>query len=112
MKMLAPETKDPTNDVCVRAGRGWKALLQAQRNGQQLSQMDSLRDGADDPYSAGGLGTVFVGRRHSHTSLNSESDPSQALIAQKEEILWLWRDSEVRKTLKKRGVPLEDLPGL
>jgi len=28
MQMLAPEFKDTTKDVCVRAGSGWKALLQ------------------------------------------------------------------------------------
>ncbi|KXN83173.1 Guanine nucleotide-binding protein alpha-4 subunit [Leucoagaricus sp. SymC.cos] len=107
MKMLAPETKDPTKDVCVRAGSGWKALLQAQRNGQS-SQPSSPTEGAGH---FGGPIASFVGRRQSHNSLNNESDPSQALIAQREEILWLWREPEIRKTLQRHSLQLEDSPG-
>ncbi|KAF5350090.1 hypothetical protein D9756_009254 [Leucocoprinus leucothites] len=107
MKMLAPETKDPTKDVCVRAGSGWKALLQAHRNGQ--SSPPSPREGG--AHSLLGASTGFVGKRQSHNSLNNESDPSQALIAQREEILWLWKDHDVRRVLLKRGVQLEDTSG-
>lgn len=32
MQMLAPEIKDPTKDVCVRAGGGWQVLLQARQS--------------------------------------------------------------------------------
>jgi len=32
MQILAPELKDATKDVCVRAGSGWKALLQAHQS--------------------------------------------------------------------------------
>jgi guanine nucleotide-binding protein subunit alpha len=105
MKMLAPDTKDPTKDVCVRAGSGWKALLLTHRNGQSSTSGSS---NGDSPTTSGSP----VGRRQSHSSLNNESDPSQALIAQKEEILWLWRDPDVRKTLLKRGLQLEDTAGL
>lgn len=115
MRMLAPETKDPTRDVCVRAGSGWKALLQAQRR-RQPAQASPKRN---DNSSTGAYSMITTGtraglgvRRHSHTSLNSESDPSQALTAQREEILWLWRDVEVRSVLRRRGVRLEETAGL
>jgi len=32
MQMLAPELKYATRDACVRAGSGWKALLQAHQS--------------------------------------------------------------------------------
>lgn len=104
MRMLAPETKDPTKDVCVRAGSGWKALLQAQRTGHSPQNSPTRNDN----FSTGGP----VIRRQSHSSLNSESDPSQALIAQREEILWLWREKEVHYVLRKRNVHLEETAGL
>lgn len=106
MRMLAPETKDPTKDVCVRAGSGWKALLRAQRSGQSSSAPVSPREGR--PAGAHGLG----GRIQSHASLHGESDPGQVLIAQREEILWLWKDPEVRSVLKKHRVQLEEAAGL
>lgn len=106
MRMLAPETKDPTKDVCVRAGSGWKALLRAQRSRQSsptpVSPQESRYAGAH------GLGP----RMQSNASLHGESDPSQVLIAQREEILWLWRDPEVRVVLKKHRVLLEETAGL
>ncbi|KAJ3565920.1 hypothetical protein NP233_g7332 [Leucocoprinus birnbaumii] len=108
LKMLAPETKDPTSDVCVRAGSGWKALLQAHRTGQS-SPSSPLETGGHHQF-AGGPSMNF-GKRQSNNSLSHESDPSQAMIAQKEEIMWLWRDPEVRRALRKRGIHLEETAG-
>ncbi|KAF9448736.1 heterotrimeric GTP-binding alpha subunit [Macrolepiota fuliginosa MF-IS2] len=108
MRMLAPETKDPIKDVCVRAGSGWKTLLQAQRRGQPARAALAQNDDGARPTTAG---SVLGPRRNSHTSLNHESDPSQALVAQRGEILWLWRDAEVRSVLRKQGVQLEETAG-
>lgn len=104
MRMLAPETKDPAKDVCVRAGSGWKALLRAQRGAQSSPTPISPRERAP---GANGLG----GRMHSYGSLHGESDPSQVLVAQREEILWLWKDPEVRSVLRKHRVQLEETAG-
>jgi len=64
------------------------------------------------PSNAGDSSPKFVDKRQSQHSINDESDPSQALIAQKEEILSLWRDPEVRRILSKRNVQLEEKAGL
>lgn len=107
MRMLAPETKDPTKDVCVRAGSGWKALLSAQRSGQSSPTSPTKENGNRSPGGHHGLGG-----RASHASLHGESDPSRMLVAEREEILWLWSDPEVRTVLKKHHVQLEESAGL
>lgn len=108
--MLAPESNDLIPSSCVRAGSGWKAFLQGQRyNRSPKGSLSRNEVPGIQPAGPEGMPTL---RRQSHSFLNNESDPSQALIAQREEILWLWKEEEIHKVLRKRGVKVENMAGL
>ncbi|EKM74867.1 hypothetical protein AGABI1DRAFT_47251 [Agaricus bisporus var. burnettii JB137-S8] len=110
-RMLAPESDTRIPSTCVRAGSGWKAFLQSHRYHRSPPRSPSRKEAPGsqpaDPETEG----VPALRRESHSSLNFESDPSQALIAQREEILWLWKDAEIQKTLQKRHFKVENMSG-
>ncbi|KAJ8597202.1 G-protein alpha subunit [Rhizopogon salebrosus TDB-379] len=93
-RQLLPEHYDPsrTPEICVRAGSGWKSVLErvtldrrAPLGGQQRRPMTS--DG------------------------RNKDDPTLVLAASKDDIISLWEDEAIRAVLKRRGVRLEDSPG-
>ena len=92
MKILSPDIGD-ARELCVRAGSGWKELLghrgKKSANGQESN-----------------------GRPPSHTVINNENDPTNVLSAQKGDVIALWEDQTVQDILRKRGIRLEDQPGL
>ena len=92
MKILSPDIGD-ARGLCVRAGSGWKELLG--HRGKKA---------ANDQESNGGP--------RSHTVINNENDPTNVLSAQKGDIIALWEDQMVQDILRKRGIRLEDQPGL
>lgn len=106
--MLAPETDNLIPSTCVRAGSGWKAVLQGNRYNHSPSGSVSH----EDTPGIQGLEGMSGLRRQSHSSLNNENDPSQALITQREEILWLWKEEEIHEVLRRRDVKVENMAGL
>lgn len=92
IKILSPDISD-TRELCVRAGSGWKELLG--HRGKKAAD-----------------GQESNGRPRSHTVINNENDPTNVLSAQKGDIIALWEDQTVQDILRKRGIRLEDQPGL
>ncbi|OAX37975.1 G-alpha-domain-containing protein [Rhizopogon vinicolor AM-OR11-026] len=93
-RQLLPEHYDPsrTPEICVRAGSGWKSVLErvtlerrAPPGGPQRRPMTS--DG------------------------RSKDDPTLVLAASKDDIISLWEDEAIQGVLRRRGVCLEDTPG-
>ncbi|KAL4248987.1 P-loop containing nucleoside triphosphate hydrolase [Abortiporus biennis] len=87
-------------EVCVRAGSGWKNVLNTIISQQQ--QQNGYLDGK-------GRGAAYQGMNGNGTS--KIDDPTTVLAACKEDIVTLWEDQVVRGILKKRGVRLQDMPG-
>lgn len=82
MKILAPESDD-FRGTSVHAGTGWKALLQAKTR----------------PF---GSPIANKSRPTSQGLINQEYDPTPVLAAQRDDIIALWRDPDVRKIMAKR----------
>ncbi|OCH90781.1 G-protein alpha subunit [Obba rivulosa] len=103
-KKLLPETNDKVQDVCVRAGSGWKGVIatisanNAQQQAQTQAQARSiLKNGASSrPGTADG---------------RKSNDPTTMLAACRDDILALWEDPVVQAVLKKHNVRLQDMPG-
>ncbi|KDR71584.1 hypothetical protein GALMADRAFT_75076 [Galerina marginata CBS 339.88] len=92
LKILAPDCSD-SRDMTVRAGEGWKTLLRSKRN----------------PFPQG-PSTKLSGRR-SQTSLGQENDPSFILVAQRDDIIALWKNPETQDILRRRRPQLREQPG-
>ncbi|KAH9913707.1 guanine nucleotide binding protein, alpha subunit [Fomitopsis serialis] len=93
-RRLLPDANDRLQDVCVRAGSGWKGLLAG-------IQQDGGADGqarAKEP-------------RRPSTAEGRRDDPTAVLAACRDDIIALWEDPVVRAVLKRRGVRLQDMPG-
>ncbi|KAF9530777.1 heterotrimeric GTP-binding alpha subunit [Crepidotus variabilis] len=85
LKILAPECDDCRN-MTVRAGAGWKALLQAKTSPFIPS---SAKGSSTRPSSVQGL-------------IRQEYDPTSVLAAQRSDIVALWKDPEVQEILTRR----------
>ncbi|KZT05686.1 G-protein alpha subunit [Laetiporus sulphureus 93-53] len=85
-KKLLPEANDKLQDVCVRAGSGWKGVIAT-----ISANYPEKRPGAPDP--------------------RAKDDPTAMLAAFKEDIVSLWEDPVVKAVLKKHNVRLQDMPG-
>lgn len=92
-RKLLPEANDRLQDVCVRAGSGWKGLLAGMQDG------------------GGGDGKGREPRRPS-TAEGKKDDPTAVLAACRDDIIALWEDPIVKSVLKRRGIRLQDMPGL
>ncbi|KAG1792338.1 G-protein alpha subunit [Suillus plorans] len=92
-RQLLPEHYDPsrTPEICVRAGSGWKTVLERVTLERRVPPTGQRRPMTND------------GR--------SKDDPTLVLAASKNDIISLWEDESVREVLKRRGVRLEDSPG-
>lgn len=88
-RRLLPDANDRLQDVCVRAGSGWKGLLAG------------LQDagGAKEP-------------RRPSTAEGKKDDPTAVLAACRDDIIALWEDPIVKDVLKRREIRLQDMPGL
>jgi guanine nucleotide-binding protein subunit alpha len=92
-RKLLPEHYDPsrTPEICVRAGSGWKFVLEKvtlERRGPPGGPQ----------------------RRPMTSDGRSKDDPTLVLAASKGDIICLWEDEAIHGVLKKRGVHLEDSP--
>jgi guanine nucleotide-binding protein alpha-1 subunit len=103
-------------DVCVRAGSGWKGIL-AKATGQPLharapSDATIAEEGQDayawerekEREAARGAGA--------RPGTASRDDPTVALAQCKDDIVALWEDPNVQRVLRKWGVRLRETPGL
>ena len=72
-------------DVCVRPNSNWKSLISSRRAASPSPAKSRSQGG---------------------------TDPTSALAALKDDIVVLWEDPSVQEVLKKRGIRLEDAPGL
>lgn len=88
-------------EVCVRAGSGWKGLL-----GNIVAAKAEETNG-----NANGNGNT-KGKGRNAANDAKKDDPTTVLAACKEDIVTMWEDQVVRGVLKKRGVRLQDMPGL
>ncbi|PCH39013.1 G-protein alpha subunit [Wolfiporia cocos MD-104 SS10] len=86
-RTLFPEGGDRVQDVCVRAGSGWKGLLAAV------------------------AGHAAERERRPGTADRAKNDPTAVLDACRDDIVALWEDQVVRSVLKKHNVRLQDMPG-
>ena len=86
-------------EVCVRAGSGWKGLLGNLVGG----------NGGDANGTANGNAK---GKVRPAANEIKKDDPTMVLAACRDDIVKLWEDQIVRGVLKKRGVRLQDMPGL
>ncbi|KZT65499.1 G-protein alpha subunit [Daedalea quercina L-15889] len=93
-RRLLPDANDRLQDVCVRAGSGWKGLLA----------------GLQSPDAAAAAGQAKEPRRPS-TAEGRRDDPTAVLAACRDDIVALWEDPVVRAVLKRRGIRLQDMPG-
>lgn len=94
-KKLLPEANEKVQDVCVRAGSGWKGVLasiSANTQPAPAAQRAPSRPGTSD------------GR--------SKDDPTTVLAQCRDDIVALWEDAVVKDVLKKHNVRLQDMPGL
>ena len=89
-RKLLPEANDRLQDVCVRAGSGWKGLL---------SSLQDVGGSAKEP-------------RRPSTAEGRKDDPTAVLAACRDDIIALWEDPVVKSVLKRRGIRLQDMPGL
>ncbi|KAH9927896.1 G-protein alpha subunit [Amylocystis lapponica] len=94
-RKLFPEATEKVQDVCVRAGSGWKGVLAAISTNYP---QEPPKDGAN-------------GKGPSRPSTGKKDDPTSVLAACREDIISLWEDPVVRGVLKKHGVRLQDMPG-
>ncbi|KAH7907599.1 guanine nucleotide binding protein, alpha subunit [Hygrophoropsis aurantiaca] len=97
-RQLLPEHYDPSRspEICVRAGSGWKSVLERVTEVNPLSTHTN-RSGHPRPTTS---------------ETRSKDDPTLVLAASRDDIISLWEDSAIRDVLKKRGVRLEDTAGL
>ncbi|KAG5721458.1 Guanine nucleotide-binding protein alpha-4 subunit [Termitomyces sp. T112] len=110
MQIIGPGTEDPHN-VCVRPGSNWKALI---RERLDLSLDLDLNSTCvkDERRDRNGDGNGNLNRnRRSQNPLTKEIDPTPVLVASKNDIEELWKDTRVRAVLKRRGVKMEEMPG-
>lgn len=93
-KKLLPEANDKVQDVCVRAGSGWKGVLVSlsSTNPPAPAQKVPSRPGTSDA--------------------RSRDDPTAVLAQCRDDIIALWEDPVVKGILKKHNVRLQDMPGL
>ncbi|EMD36098.1 hypothetical protein CERSUDRAFT_116002 [Gelatoporia subvermispora B] len=102
-KKLLPEANDRVQDVCVRAGSGWKGVLaaisanNAQNPPPPLMPPSALKNGG--------------GSRPGTADARRSNDPTTVLAACRDDIVALWEDPVVQTVLKKRNVRLQDMPG-
>lgn len=90
-------------EVCVRAGSGWKGVL---GNLVPLKGEEMNGNGAANGNANG------KGKGRAAANESKKDDPTTVLDACREDIVALWEDQVVRGVLKKRGVRLQDMPGL
>ncbi|KZT30067.1 G-alpha-domain-containing protein [Neolentinus lepideus HHB14362 ss-1] len=96
-RKLLPEMQTlnrPMQEICVRAGSGWKGIL----NNVAAPEPTTAR-----PRSKCGRPGSSDGRH--------KADPTAVLVACRDDILSLWQDSAVHSVLHKHGVRLEEMPG-
>ncbi|KAG5337161.1 hypothetical protein C0989_010446 [Termitomyces sp. Mn162] len=106
MQIIGPGTEDPHN-VCVRPGSNWKALI---RERLDLSLDLDLNSTCVKDERRDRNGNLNRNRR-SQNPLTKEIDPTPVLVASKNDIEELWKDTRVRAVLKRRGVKMEEMPG-
>lgn len=107
-------------EVCVRAGSGWKGVLSQLVNAQDTNTTNTNTNGNingnGNGYPNGILKTngMVNGKKRQATvdTYTRKDDPTTMLNACREDILALWDDPVVQGVLKKRGVRLQDMPGL
>lgn len=86
-------------EVCVRAGSGWKGVL-GNFVGVNAGETNGMANGNGKD------------KGRPVTNEAKKDDPTTVLAACREDIVSLWEDQTVRAVLKKRGVRLQDMPGL
>lgn len=94
-KKLLPEANDKVQDVCVRAGSGWKGVLAA------------LSAASPPPAPA-----MKAPSRPGTSDGRPKDDPTTVLAQCRDDIVALWEDPVVKSVLKKHNVRLQDMPGL
>ncbi|EIN06507.1 G-alpha-domain-containing protein [Punctularia strigosozonata HHB-11173 SS5] len=98
-------------EVCVRAGSGWKGIL-TKATGNQLhtrtSSDTSSFSGSDEWSEPSEKERV---RKGSRPVTGNRDDPTMALAQCKDDIVSLWEDPNVQQVLKKWGVRLREMPG-
>lgn len=77
-------------EVCVRAGNGWKSVLA----------------------SLQAQGEKSKGKGNANGNAGATDELTTVLAACREDVLSLWEDQAVRAVLKRRGIRLQDMPGL
>ncbi|OSC97274.1 G-protein alpha subunit [Trametes coccinea BRFM310] len=112
MRKLLPESAGgpaARNDVCVRAGSGWKGVLAA------LSANTSTLDVPQPPQPPPLVSALKGGSTSRPGTANSQArdkdNPTAVLAACKDDIVALWEDKVVQAVLKKQNVRLQDMPG-
>ncbi|TFK51201.1 G-alpha-domain-containing protein [Heliocybe sulcata] len=96
-RKLLPEMQTlnkPLQEICVRAGSGWKGIL---------NRVASPDPPMARPRSKGGRPGSSDGR--------NRADPTAVLVACRDDIVGLWWDEAVQFVLHKHGVRLEEMPG-
>ena len=107
-------------EVCVRAGSGWKGVLSSIVNAQDTSVVNTSTGGGmmnGNGYPNWILKTngVVNGKKRPVTAdggYGRKDDPTAMLSTCRDDILALWEDPAVQGVLKKKGVRLQDMPGL
>ncbi|KAH7925987.1 G-alpha-domain-containing protein [Leucogyrophana mollusca] len=96
-RQLLPEHYDPSRspEICVRAGSGWKSVLERVTEANPLSTHTN-RPGHPRP---------------TNSEARNKDDPTLVLAASRDDIMSLWEDAAIKDVLKKRGVRLEDTAG-
>jgi guanine nucleotide-binding protein alpha-1 subunit len=95
-KKLAIDTAMAQRALTVRAGSGWKRILQLATRAPECSG------------SGNGAGTS---PRRPPTGDRNRDDPTGALAACRQDIISLWQDPVLREVLKERGVRPENASG-
>jgi hypothetical protein len=89
-RKLFPTDAGYFNEVCVRAGSGWKATL---------TKISSAR-------------AAPLEHRPPSTEGKNTEDMASILTACRDDMLALWQDPQVKKVLLKHQVRLQETPGL
>ncbi|CDO68221.1 hypothetical protein BN946_scf184913.g11 [Trametes cinnabarina] len=106
MRKLLPESAG-RNDVCVRAGSGWKGVLAALS--ANTSTLDAPLPQPPPLVSAMKGGSSRPGTANGHA--RDRDNPTAVLAACRDDIVALWEDKVVQAVLKKQNVRLQDMPG-
>ena len=85
-------------EVCVRAGSGWKHVLASLQAQAQTNGKGKFGNGKANG-NGNGMGAGV-------DELTAE------LAARREDVTALWEDAGVQSVLRRRGVRLQDMPGL